>query len=150
MGLDMYLTAEKYLSEYNEGEKEKAGAIALLFPELGGVARVKNVEVEIMYWRKANAIHAWFVRECQEGVDECQKSYVSQDQLKELVAICKKVLKDPAKAQKLLEPQSGFFFGSTEVDEWYLEDLKRTVDTLSAFLKVRDLDTWSIHYQSSW
>ena len=150
MGLDMYLTAERYLSDYDETEKEKASAIAALFPELGGVARVKNVEVEIMYWRKANAIHAWFVRECQDGVDECQTSYVSTDQLKELVSICKKVLKNPKKAQELLEPQSGFFFGSTDVNEWYLEDLKRTVDTLSAWLKLKGSERWSIHYHSSW
>lgn len=150
MGLDMYLTAEKYLSEYDETEKVQAAAIAALFPELGGLAKVNTVKVEVMYWRKANAIHSWFVQNCQDGKDECQESYVSKDQLKELVALCKKVLKNPKKAEELLCPQSGFFFGSQDVDEWYLEDLKRTVETLSAFLKAKGMEEWSVRYQSSW
>ena len=31
-------------------------------------------EVCVAYWRKANAIHSWFVENCQDGVDECQYS----------------------------------------------------------------------------
>lgn len=39
---------------------------------------------EIGYWRKANAIHGWFVRNCAEGVDECQPIAVSREQLEAL------------------------------------------------------------------
>ena len=36
---------------------------------------------EIAYWRKANAIHGWFIRNCADGVDECQPIAVSRNDL---------------------------------------------------------------------
>ena len=50
---------------------------------------------EIAYWRKANAIHGWFVRNCADGVDECQPIAVSREALNHLrndviVALAKK------------------------------------------------------------
>jgi hypothetical protein len=43
---------------------------------------------EVGYWRKANAVHGWFVRECADGVDECQEIPVSKIKLLELQAHC--------------------------------------------------------------
>ena len=43
---------------------------------------------EVGYWRKANAVHGWFVRECANGVDECQEIPVSKIKLLELQAHC--------------------------------------------------------------
>jgi hypothetical protein len=37
-------------------------------------------------------------------------------------------LLDPSVAKELLPPQQGFFFGSYEIDEWYLNDIKQTVE----------------------
>ncbi len=67
MGLDMYLNAKRYLwhSEDNLAEQ-----IAENFPELAD-ARVKEITAEVMYWRKSNAIHKWFVDNVQGGVDDC-------------------------------------------------------------------------------
>ena len=33
---------------------------------------------DVGYWRKANAIHNYFVQRCQNGVDECQMSLVKK------------------------------------------------------------------------
>lgn len=44
------------------------------------------------YWRKANAIHAWFVTHVQDGIDECQDSPVTRAQLTELRDLCQGVL----------------------------------------------------------
>jgi hypothetical protein len=105
-----------------------------------------------MYWRKANAIHNWFVREEQEGVDNCAEYNVSTEALAELRDICNKVLVDPDKADELLPPQSGFFFGSTDVDEWYLEQLKYTVERLDVLLELPEVKNHKInfYYSSSW
>lgn len=95
------------------------------------------------YWRKANAIHSWFVQNVQENKDECQESYVSKEQLKELKGLCEEVLKtkDPTK----LPTQEGFLFGSQEVDEYYFQNLRETVITL------RDLDeNGEYYYRASW
>ena len=55
MGLDMYLTAKRYLSTYNAEDKFLAEKVGNM-PELkNGLMRVKEVSCELMYWRKANA-----------------------------------------------------------------------------------------------
>ena len=53
----------------------------------------EDIEEEVAYWRKANAIHNWFVNNVQEGVDDCGYYKVTRDQLKELLRICHKVMK---------------------------------------------------------
>jgi hypothetical protein len=51
-----------------------------------------NVQFTIGYWRKANAVHKWFVDNVQGGVDECQPAYVPREKLVELRTICLRVL----------------------------------------------------------
>lgn len=45
-----------------------------------------------------------------------------------------KVIADASVAEELLPSRSGFFFGGTEYDEWYLKDLEYTVATLKPLL----------------
>ena len=97
-----------------------------------------------MYWRKANAIHNWFVEQSGEE-DECQEIEITGEQLLELVEICKKILKNHTLADKLLPTTEGFFFGSTDYDEAYYEDLKDTVEALENC----NPDDWYI-YRASW
>lgn len=150
MGLDMYLEAEQYISDYDEKDKPLMEAVKENAPLGLGEYRPKNVTFEIAYWRKANAIHNWFVTNVQEGKDECQKSYVSLDHLTELRDLCNKVLDDISLAPTLLPSQKGFFFGSYEYDEYYERDLQRTVEKLDKILKSPDAKKWWISYQASW
>lgn len=144
MGLDMYLYAERFIW-YNEGElaKQVAGA----FPELKE-REVKKVIVEAIYWRKANAIHKWFVDNVQGGNDDCGDYWVSREQLAELRDLVKKVL-ETRDASKL-PPQAGFFFGSTDADDWYWEDLQYTVDAINKALEDFPENKWQFEYHSSW
>ena len=49
---------------------------------------------EVAYLRKANAIHAWFERNCGEGeLGNCEDCHVSKDDLLKLKDDCQKVLK---------------------------------------------------------
>ena len=48
---------------------------------------------------------------------------------------CEKRMKNPLLAQTLLPTQDGFFFGSTDYDEWYLEDLKSYVEQVKIIEK---------------
>lgn len=161
MGLDMYLGARNQTGE---------------FQQLG-------------YWRKANAVHGWFVRECAGGVDECQEIFVPRDYLARLRSDCNnalanrenavennsstRVIEQPpnsgqelmdfimenmkAEQQKIgttlvsddpLAPTAGFFFGSTEKDEWYYNDLLETIDIIDRALALGD--DWQVIYQASW
>jgi hypothetical protein len=143
MGLDMYLNAKRYIW-YNEDDL--ADTVANVFPEIKG-RRVKEVIVEAMYWRKANAIHKWFVDNVQNGVDECEEHYVSREQLTELRDLVLEVLatRDASK----LPPQAGFFFGNTDITEWYWKDLEYTVEELNKVLEDFS-DRWEFNYRSSW
>ena len=60
------------------------------------------------------------------------------------------VVKDPSVAQELLPTQSGFFFGGTSYDEWYVADIKDTIDIITKVLKTTDFDKEMIYYVSSW
>lgn len=148
MGLDMHLTAERYLFSYDgSDDQELAKKIAELFPEIGTLP-FKTVTCEAMYWRKANAIHNWFVKNCQDGVDECQTTEISRGDLKELISLVKQILADKTLAEELLPSRAGFFFGGTEYDEWYFEGLENTVTGLEAALKLPD--NWTFSYRASW
>lgn len=63
-----------------------------------------------------------------------------------------KVIVDPTVAKKLLPVASGFFFGGTEYDQWYYDDLVYTKEHLTQVLSKKDegIDTGDFYYQSSW
>ena len=155
MGLDMYLNAKRYLSSFNDQDKEVAATVQKLFPELegrtgtfGDRSCVQQIEISVGYWRKANAIHDWFVKNVQDGEDECRPHSVSRAQLTELKELCQQVLNDKNLAAELLPTASGFFFGGTDYDEWYFKDLEQTVVIIDRTLELSE--DWGIEYRSSW
>jgi hypothetical protein len=148
MGLDMYLEARRYISNWRDEDKPLQEAVNAAIPDRGDM-NVKTVVCEAAYWRKANAIHKWFVDNVQDGKDDCESYYVSQDQLRALINVCKQVLADPNLATSLLPPQSGFFFGGTAIDEGYTDDLKYTVEQLDKLVSDQ-YKAWEFSYQSSW
>lgn len=151
MGLDMMLYRTRYLQTGDHIPDNRREVITL---------RKGNVEVpltnpaylkeEILYWRKANQIHRWFVQNAQHGVDDCREYDVSLDALQELRDLCARVLAANHLAETLLPPQSGFFFGSTAIDEWYFDDLRHTVESLDQILNTKDEWYFTYSYRSSW
>jgi len=112
--------------------------------------RVTSVIEQIGYWRKANAIHQWFVNNVQKGVDDCKEYHLDSDILKALLKDCKKVIKTPDKADKVLPTKSGFFFGSTNYGEYYLKDIEYTISMVEEALKEEDSEFCDYYYESSW
>lgn len=149
MGLDMYLSAEKY--QFGALDKEPTDitkAVNQVTDTKG--YQVKSFEIWACDWRKANQIHDWFVRNVQGGEDDCKRYRVDLNQLRDLVELCKKVLAHRDQAGELLPPQAGFFFGSTEIDEYYFEDLMDTIEKLEPFITDSSWEMWDFYYQSSW
>ncbi|HEY5556322.1 hypothetical protein [Acetobacterium sp.] len=144
MSLDMDLSKDTYVG--SSGNKLKITGITSQIQ----VHRVKYITEEIAVWRKANAIHQWFVNNVQAGEDDCKPYYVSTEQLRELLERCKQVLKEPDTAPKLLPTQEGFLFGSTEYDNRYFQSLDYTVEVLEAELKENDNQLQEYKYQSDW
>jgi len=121
MGLDMYLTKSYRLgtSSYNIttlkleafAQKTSDDGVVKEIPFNINPNKVDSITEECAYWRKANAIHKWFVDNVQEGQDNCARYYVGIEDLKALRDTCKRVMDDPSKAATILPSASGFFFG---------------------------------------
>ena len=151
MGLDMYLRGKRYLS-YTERE-----GYADELAELGDTFclghQINELTFEIGYWRKANAIHNWFVNNVQEGVDNCGEYRVPYSSLVKLRLICKEVLDNGEHhASIFLSPADGFFFGSSSIDEYYWECVKYTYEVMNELCMNDDIQSGTIEvfYQSSW
>ena len=140
--------------------------------------RVSYITEEVAYWRKANQIHGWFVNNTEELVADV-KYAVSTDNLKELLEVCKNVLDILNKSKKettqvvggwkngeeykvdvevyseideimdLLPPTSGFFFGGSEIDDYYKSDIEHTIQILEEELALPD-DYNEYEYYASW
>lgn len=162
MGLDMYLKRYEYISTLDYDDDTKAhkrvkkfkvnikkelddGTTKDIEYEVDTPTSGIELEIPVAYWRKANAIHRWFLENTGQEEDKCQKIYIGGNQLQELVKLCEEVLADHSKAEELLPTQEGFFFGPTEYGDWYFEDLANTVKQL------KDLNpALNYVYQASW
>jgi len=188
MGLDMYLNANSYVSGYKHSadeNRELYGQAVDLFkvgkaidPETPSL----TIEFTVAYWRKANAIHKWFVDNVQDGTDDCDTYDVTREQLAELRDLCRKAIEvaEIAKGQpvhsgttyysdgrvvdnltegrailngetvaEILPTQGGFFFGGTDYDEWYIQNLENTVAQLDRAL-ANTPDAYHFTYHGSW
>jgi len=154
MGLDMYLSAKKYMSKYfDPSDSGKIASINELFGIDGDEENdygAQEVTFKVAYWRKANAIHQWFVDNVQDGVDECQEAHVPREKLQELMELCEKIIADPKQAIELMPTRSGFFFGSTEYDEWYMGDIQHTAERIRKILDEPAFEKSQFYYQASW
>ena len=154
MGLDMYLTKRIYVGAEYEHRKVKAnikitvdGKSLRINPK-----KISYIEEAVGYWRKANHIHAWFVQNVQNGEDDCGRYYVSEEQLRELLAECEKIKNNKDLAPELLPIQEGFFFGGTEYDKYYFQVINYTIKLINSLLKQKKGDylPFEVEYSSSW
>lgn len=60
------------------------------------------------------------------------------------------VIANAEEVAAILPTQGGFFFGSTDYDKYYMEDIKYTIDILEKILAETDFDTEAVCYHSSW
>ena len=149
MGLDMNLTRKIYVGGEHKHNKVK-GTVNITIGEKKlklKATEISEICISAGYWRKSNHIHRWFVENVQNGEDDCKEYYVGQDQLKELKDLCQKILDNHDLAADLLPSQPGFFFGGTDYDEWYFQDIEETIKIMDYCLEHPDD---SYYYQSSW
>lgn len=152
MGLDMYLYKKTYI---RQGDFYKPESVNEVIVKTGGEIdtkidpkKIKYVVEEAGYWRKANQIHKWFVENVQKGTDDCGSYWVDREKLEELLDLCKRVKENHSLADELLPSTSGFFFGGTEYDEWYYNDIESTIKIIEECLSDEDADDFE--YSSSW
>ena len=154
MGLDMYLYKKTYVRNWDFMKKEELHEITV---KRGGKIRtdikperISEITELVCYWRKFNALHNWFVKNCQNGVDDCKEYYVSKILLEELLTELKEIYESNNKdvAKEKLPTQEGFFFGGTEYDEYYYGDVKETIEMFESLLN--EEEGGDFYYSSSW
>lgn len=112
---------------------------------------------EIMYWRKANQIRQWFVDNTEYNTEwNCVEHLVTKEQLTQLRDDCLKVIEAHKKnknhriSRKLLPSSDGYFFGGTEYDRWYYDEVERTARELTEILRAVDFNTYEVFYYEWW
>jgi hypothetical protein len=152
MGLDMYFKAKTYISNYDFTPVEKPTnalvKIAIGLSHYDDEKSSVEVSVNLGYWRKANQIHKWFVDNVQGGKDDCREAYVERMYMEKLRDQCKQALDN--RDISFFPPQSGFFFGSTDIDEYYWSNIEYTKELMDKLLSDEKLKSFSFCYESSW
>ena len=156
----MYLYKKTYVQNWEHNPPEQHHQIEI---KRGGVLRtdikpnrICYITEQVAYWRKFNALHGWFINNCGGGVDECQDISVDEEKLKELLETLKEVSSNFTKADELLPPTQGFFFGSDEVDEYYKEEVNSTIKIIEDLLEENEqskeygLYSGDFEYRASW
>lgn len=157
MGLDMYLKQRKYISAYKNRSHATKMSITTDIEFDDGTTETQtfkakttdmgiSLDIPVCYWRKVNAVHKWFLDATEQEEDNCQDIDIQGSKILELVDLCKQVLDDHSKASELLPTQDGFFFGSTEYDDYYFDDIQYTYDSLKDNI---DPEEWYV-YRASW
>lgn len=142
-----------------------------------------SISTNVAYWRKANAIHQYFVDMVQDGEDDCDfHNEITREILLDLLDKCMqikrkcplengkvangyrfdnngnkiydyvdgKVMTNIEIADELLPSQEGFFFGSTDYDEYYMNDIDDTINQITKILTETDFEKEVLYYVSSW
>ena len=91
------------------------------------VRRAYKTTSELAYFRKVNFLVAYFFGEDYQETDNCRPIEIYKEQCEDLVNRCKTVLekKDEDTSMELLPPVGGFFFGDTDIDEYYYEAVEQ-------------------------
>ena len=86
------------------------------------------------YFRKVNFLFKYF--EDRDKMVDQYYAIVEPEDVEDIIDKCEQVLKDRHLAHNLLPTQSGFFFGSTDYDDWYFSDVKDCLKQMKQYLKL--------------
>jgi len=134
MGLDMFMQGHEYHSDNRKTLDD--------FP-------VKEIIVELGYWRKHPDLHGAIVQTFADGTDDCEPIELSEDDVNKIIEMIK---------SGDLPATSGFFFGQsirpTEDKEAYEQQAKRDIELFENALKwlrseTKDGFRW-VTYRASW
>ena len=141
MGLDMYLTGDKFKrGEYDEDLNE------INVEYLDGFA-IQSYRLNIGYWRKHSALHGYIVSEfAHQGEDDCRPIDLGVEDLRK---IAKAIREDE------LPHTEGFFFGSDELREAHrlqAEDYAKRFDKAIEWLEDNGGGQYwhTVEYCASW
>lgn len=93
-----------------------------------------NRGLDCAYFRKANFIYAYFDHLIDSDTECC---IVCKDEIESLFDACSLLLERQNEkdfAEEVLPTCGGFFFGSTEYDDWYYENVESCYEQMKIIL----------------
>ena len=90
---------------------------------------------KVAYFRKVNFLIPFFGYE-----ENCSNIEIDKYQVEDLIEACKEVLANHDKASFLLPTQAGLFFGSTDYDDLYFDDVQNVKEKFEEVLADFDMD----------
>ena len=120
--------AAEYLKSIDERNSK-------LIKELEDEKEKINPWNEVAYFRKVNFLIPFFGYE-----ENCSNIEIDKYQVEDLIEACKEVLANHDKASFFLPTQEGFFFGSTDYDDWYFDDVQNVKEKFEEILADFDRD----------
>ena len=171
MGLDMFLNRKRVLSWEDQIKMKE---------EMKIENPVISVEEEVAYWRKANQINKFFMKrdidgegrnakvdinDLKELLKICKRlkrelklvdgkihtgTKYTKNGVEEMYADGK-IIANKELAEELLPTEAGFFFGSTDYDEWYYQQIVDTIPVLEKIISEHN-DAYDMEYSyyASW
>lgn len=93
------------------------------------LADINPFKDEIAYFRKVNLLLSFFNYE-----ENCSFKEIDKTDIETLIENCNEVLKDNSKAELLLPTNGGFFFGNTDYNDFYFENIKEVRKTFKKII----------------
>lgn len=134
MGLDMYLTGERFFTSFGGYVRPKRGKFD-----------VKSEQLDLGYWRKFADLHGFIVEAFADDVDECQTIELSVEDMEKIIE---------ALEGDYLPHTEGFFFRYDADEEHWAQQRAEAVATFKdaiEWLKADDPGVWKhVEYRASW
>lgn len=111
----------------------------------------KRKSTEVGYFRKVNFLVNFFKKRGFDVENQTPLKILKED-AEDLLFYCNEVLKDHSNAPKLLPTMSGFFFGNTEYNDDYFEDVENVKKYLESTLipEFENLENDETIYFETW
>ena len=158
MGLDMYLTGDKYKrTQYAKDENgeflrdDDGGIIPINEDTVDGYRR-SSQKLDLGYWRKHAPLHQLFVDAFADGEDNCRPIELSAEDLRWVANVLKGHAATSLPSNKKVI--RGCFFGSEEYWDELREDAyedAKVFEKAAEWLESDGDEYWhSVQYQASW
>lgn len=123
MGLDIYFWTVKRGRSRNKDINRKSE-----------IKKIEKNTEDVIYvgdFRKVNFLMSFF-----NYTGNCEYIEIRKEQVEELIQNCEDVLfwRGKTISEKLLETTPGFFFGSTDYDEYYYQKVQNVLDTFKPLI----------------
>ena len=146
------------LDKYNNDELKSE--IVVTIPKKAGYVgdyfdMGKFKKEEVAYFRKVNFLLPFFKYE-----ENCSDIEISKEQVEDLINACEHILSSTESGldedtlfelvRNTLPTEGGFFFGSTEYDEWYFKDVEYVLKQFTNVLNETDWENETLYMHCWW